>query len=195
MYSKQFSNEYCTQLVRDVSGKHDLPVDVINSSIWEIAALNAESYQKGRVLLAGDAAHRIPPTGGMGMNTGIQDAHNLAWKLAYVINGHADTLLLESYQKERRALAQFTVDWSTANGKRMRGIFEALERDDQVAFQEHLSLQHKQLNHRGLDLGFIYGSEEVFDPDEYQPSTTPGVRAPHCQIKMNRKITFNTGFI
>jgi len=182
-----FSKEYCTQLVRTVSGKHDLPVGVINTSIWEIAALNAETYQKDRVLLAGDAAHRIPPTGGMGMNIGIQDAHNLAWKLAYVINGYADPLLLESYQEERQPLAQFTVDWSATNGLRIRGMFEALDRDDQVAFQEKLSLQRKQLNHRGLDLGFIYGLTENLDPDQYQPSTIPGARAPHCEIRMNGK--------
>jgi len=185
---KKFSSEYCQQLVRDVCQNQDLSVEVINASVWGIAALNAEVYQKGRVFLAGDSAHRIPPTGGMGMNTGIQDAHNLAWKLAYVIQGYADPLLLESYQEERRPLAQFTIDWSASNGSRLHGIFDALERDDQIAFKEKLLLQSKQLSHRGLDLGFIYGSIEELDPNQYQPSTLSGARAPHCNIVIDGKL-------
>ena len=62
----------------------------------------AERYRQGRVFIAGDAAHIHPPTGGQGMNTGIQDAYNLAWKLALVVQGAAPEALLDSYEAERR---------------------------------------------------------------------------------------------
>jgi 2-polyprenyl-6-methoxyphenol hydroxylase-like FAD-dependent oxidoreductase len=72
------------------------------SSIFRISLRLAEHYQRGRVFIAGDAAHIHPPTGGQGMNTGIQDVYNLAWKLALVLQGHAPSALLESYEAERR---------------------------------------------------------------------------------------------
>jgi 2-polyprenyl-6-methoxyphenol hydroxylase-like FAD-dependent oxidoreductase len=65
------------------------------------AALVAERYRDGRVFLAGDAAHHMPPTGGFGLNTGVQDVHNLAWKLAAVLHGWAGADLLDSYEAER----------------------------------------------------------------------------------------------
>ncbi len=68
---QHFEDDYCIQLVRDVAESQDLPVEIINTSIWEMAALNADKYRAGRVFLVGDAAHRMPPTGGMGMNTGV----------------------------------------------------------------------------------------------------------------------------
>ena len=84
----------CTRLVRASLGVHDpaFPVHVRSVRSWTMSAEVAESYSRGRVLLAGDAAHRFPPAGGFGMNTGVQDAHNLAWKLAAVLKGALPTL-------------------------------------------------------------------------------------------------------
>ena len=87
----------------------------------------AERYRAGRVFLVGDAAHRFPPTGGMGMNTGIQDAHNLCWKLAAVEAGWAsDALLLDTYEVERRPVAQNNTDQSLNNAMKMLEVFGAL---------------------------------------------------------------------
>jgi hypothetical protein len=72
------------------------------SSLFRISMRLAEHYRQGRVFIAGDAAHIHPPTGGQGMNTGIQDAYNLAWKLALVLAGAAPETLLDSYESERR---------------------------------------------------------------------------------------------
>nr|BAA25606.1 hydroxylase [Rhodococcus erythropolis] len=71
-----------------------------------------DKYQVGRIFLAGDAAHRHPPTTGLGLNTAIQDAHNLVWKLASVINGDADAALLDTYEPERRLVGMRNVDWA-----------------------------------------------------------------------------------
>ena len=91
-----------------------------------MAALIAKQYRVGRVFLAGDAAHRLPPTGGFGMNTGIQDVHNLAWKLAMVINGQAEESLLDTYFTERVQIAKTNTFWSINNAKRFEKIFTAL---------------------------------------------------------------------
>ncbi len=86
----------------------------------------AASFRKGRVLLVGDSAHRFPPNGGYGMNSGIQDAHNLAWKLAFVLTGRAGARLLDSYESERRPVAESNADFSLHNAARFAQCDEAL---------------------------------------------------------------------
>jgi putative polyketide hydroxylase len=77
-----FTPERCVELVRLATGVHDLDVRILGIAPWTASAHVAEHYRRGRIFLAGDAAHEMPPTGGFGMNTGVQDVHNLAWKLA-----------------------------------------------------------------------------------------------------------------
>jgi hypothetical protein len=163
----------------------ELAVDIINISKWEMAALNAKQYRHGRIFLCGDATHRIPPTGGMGMNTGIGDAHNLAWKIAYVIKGYADQTLLDSYEQERKPLAQTTIDWSIINANRLRDIFQSLIDGNNNAFYEGLKEQTKHINHIGLDIGFIYAENPRFDPNTYESKAIIGMRAPHCWLSYN----------
>jgi putative polyketide hydroxylase len=90
------SDEEAIQLVRTAAGFPDLDLDLVNAAVWRVSAQIAQTYRRGRVFLAGDAAHLLPHTGGLGMNTGIQDGHNLAWKLGLVLRGHADTALLDT---------------------------------------------------------------------------------------------------
>ena len=99
-----------TELVRAAVGQPDLPVRIDGYSRWRATADIAQRFQDGRVFIIGDAAHLMPPNGGFGGNTGIHDAHNLAWKLAQVIRGHAHPRLLDSYASERRPVARFTVE-------------------------------------------------------------------------------------
>lgn len=194
--SADIDKAYCMQLVRDIANQDDLEVKIINTSVWEMAALNAENYRVNRIFLAGDAAHRLPPTGGMGLNLGVQDAHNLAWKLAYVIKGNANAKILDSYQSERHPFAEYTINWSSNNAKRIFAMMEALQNKNLEAFKQKLTLQEKQVNHRGLDLGFIYRSNLIYDqqtPPEldsshYQPLAIAGARAPHCKIEINGEI-------
>ena len=194
--NETFSTEQGIELVRATAQEPELAVKVINISKWEMAALNAEQYQQGRIFLCGDAAHRIPPTGGMGMNTGIGDAQNLAWKIAYVIKGYANKTLLDSYEQERKPLAQTTIDWSVVNANRMRSIFQSLIEGNDNAFREGLDEQSKHINHPGLDVGFIYQSQSLYprsteiqtvDPNAYKNIAIVGMRAPHCWFSYNNQ--------
>src|SRR6185312_1343847 len=98
------------ELVRKALGRTDIAVEVENVQRWSAAAAWAARFQDRRVFLAGDAAHVMPPTGGFGGNTGVADAHNLAWKLAMVLDGRADPALLDSYEPERRPIGHLTVE-------------------------------------------------------------------------------------
>ena len=85
-------------------------MEVLDVAHWQAEANNAARYADGRIFLAGDAAHVVPPNGGFGGNTGVQDAHNLAWKLAAVLQGEARPALLDSYEAERHPIGALTVD-------------------------------------------------------------------------------------
>src|SRR5688572_14953275 len=102
-----YTPERCAAVVRAAIGVPDLEVKILGIDPWIAAAEVAERYRVGRVFLAGDAAHHMPPTGGFGLNTGVQDAHNLAWKLAAVLNGWASPGLLDTYEAERLPYGQF----------------------------------------------------------------------------------------
>jgi len=107
-----FSDEAAADEVRKILGVADLPIKVRCVSEWVVEGVLAERYRVGRVFLAGDAAHRHPPTTGLGLNTGIQDAHNLAWKLALATQGKAGDKLLDTYEAERRPVGAFNVEWA-----------------------------------------------------------------------------------
>ncbi|MFI8966389.1 FAD-dependent oxidoreductase [Streptomyces sp. NPDC053493] len=105
---EEFTDERCREHIRRAVGVPDLHVEITGRAPWHAAERIAERYVDGRVFLAGDSAHEMPPTGAFGSNTGIQDAHNLAWKLAAVLGGWAGRGLLESYDTERRPVAEAT---------------------------------------------------------------------------------------
>jgi len=105
---EEFTDERCTDHIRRAVGVPDLDVEITGRAPWHAAQRVATSYRSGRVFLAGDSAHEMSPTGAFGSNTGIQDAHNLAWKLAAVLGGWAGEGLLDSYDAERRPVAEAT---------------------------------------------------------------------------------------
>ena len=100
----------CIELVRAGLGVDDIDVTIEDVMRWEATADVADRFRDGRIFLAGDAAHVMPPYGGYGGNTGIHDAHNLAWKLAAVLQGRAGPELLDTYEAERRPVARFTAE-------------------------------------------------------------------------------------
>src|SRR5688572_11978479 len=104
------SEERCLEWVRLALGSDDVSITIDNVMPWNAEANWAERYQQGRVFIAGDAAHAMPPNGGFGGNTGIQDAHNFAWKLAMVLKGEAAPELLDTYDPERRPVGVFTTE-------------------------------------------------------------------------------------
>ena len=104
-----FDDEQVRTLVRRAAGRDDVRADLFDARSWEVAAYVADRFRSGRVFLVGDAAHVMPPTGGFGGNTGIHDAHNLAWKLAAVHRGDVRDVLLDTYDAERGPIVRATV--------------------------------------------------------------------------------------
>jgi len=105
---EEFTDQRCVEYIRRAVGVADLDVQITGRAPWHAAQRVARSYRSGRVFLAGDSAHEMSPTGAFGSNTGIQDAHNLAWKLAAVLGGWAGEGLLDTYDAERRPVAEAT---------------------------------------------------------------------------------------
>ncbi|WP_079132156.1 FAD-dependent monooxygenase [Streptomyces nanshensis] len=101
--------------LRESLGLHDHELSVHRITRWRLEGVVAERYRLGRVFLLGDAAHRHPPTGGFGLNSAVQDAHNLAWKLAAVLHGRAGEGLLDTYEDERKRIAARNVQHAVNN--------------------------------------------------------------------------------
>ena len=121
-----FDDTAAKRIVAKAIGDLAAPLTLKAVSSWNMSAQVATAFRSGRVLLAGDACHRFPPTGGLGMNTGIQDAHNLVWKLAAVAEGRAPDTLLDTYELERKPIAQRNTDQSVHNLQKMGMIDDAL---------------------------------------------------------------------
>ena len=121
-----------TQVARQLVGDPELEIDLISANTWTVNNCFATHMQKGRVFIMGDAAHRHPPSNGLGSNTSIQDGYNLAWKLAAVIKGHATPKLLDSYSTERAPIARQIVTRANQSIAEFGPIFEALGMDGGV---------------------------------------------------------------
>jgi 2,4-dichlorophenol 6-monooxygenase len=111
--------------IREVLGVPDLELTLHEVTSWSVEAVLAERYRHGRAFLVGDAAHRQPPAVGLGLNSGIQDAHNLAWKLAAVLSGRAGDALLDTYEAERRPVGQFNLGWAMSAAGHLQVVTNA----------------------------------------------------------------------
>ncbi|MFG3723464.1 FAD-dependent oxidoreductase [Streptomyces massasporeus] len=121
------TTEYAESVVRTLVGDDDIPVTVRSSSAWTVNEMYAETYANGRVFCAGDAVHRHPPSNGLGSNTSIQDAYNLAWKLKLVLDGTAHPRLLDSYTAERAPVGRQIVTRANRSIRETAPVFEALD--------------------------------------------------------------------
>lgn len=166
------------KMVIQAVGRSDLPIEIVTTGRWVLSALIAESFSSGRVFLAGDAAHTLPPArGGYGANTGIEDAFNLAWKLASVTSGASTPALLETYDAERRPIAWLRHDQIFA---RQDYASVATEDEKQVAVIEDAA----------MELGQVYRSRAVLGAGDHLPPAMrpeqwagqPGTRAPHLWV-------------
>ncbi len=160
--------------VRRAAGVDDLPVTLTGVARWRATADVARRFRSGRVFLAGDAAHLMPPNGGFGGNTGIHDAHNLAWKLALVLSGVAHDRLLDTYDAERRPAATFTVE--QAYTRYVTRTAPYLGKKDFQPLADDFD----------IELGYLYGADVVHE----HPSLShgrPGSRAPHLWIEQDGK--------
>jgi 2-polyprenyl-6-methoxyphenol hydroxylase-like FAD-dependent oxidoreductase len=200
----------CARIVREALEDPELEFQVDTVGSWAMTAQVAESYRAGRVFLAGDAAHRFPPTGGLGLNSGVQDAHNLAWKIAAVLRGWAPASLLESYESERRPVAQTNADQSLRNALKLVEVPQALgvtdlspascERMEKTLadaaglarVRAAIESQAEHFDMPGLQLGFCYeeGALVRSESDQppplevrrFTPSGCPGARLPHAWL-------------
>ncbi len=178
---EDFTEERCIDLVRKAIGLPDLTVEVISVLPWEMAARAAERLVVGRVFIAGDAAHLMPPIGGFGASTGIQDAHNLAWKLALVLRGLAGPELLKTYESEREP-----VDWFTTEQARLRYQESNRRWSANAGERAEVGMAHDLV----VMLGYHYNSPAIVEPRQQMPSLEqvvldgePGTRAPHLWIE------------
>jgi 2-polyprenyl-6-methoxyphenol hydroxylase-like FAD-dependent oxidoreductase len=185
------SDEESIQIVRKAAGIPDLDLNLVNAAVWRVSAQVARSYGRGRVFLAGDAAHLLPHTGGLGMNTGIQDAHNLAWKLGLVVRGQAAPSLLDTYQIERGPVAKCNAEWSVGNGDTLKRIISSAIAEDQPAVAKAIEDENAHIRQDGAELGFSYASPAVVgdgtsppapSQTRYTPTAVPGCRAPHVWL-------------
>ena len=173
----------CADLLRAALEQPDLDFRVETISTWFMTAQVAKRYRDRRIFLLGDAVHRFPPTGGLGLNTGVQDAHNLAWKLALVLRGAADERLLDSYEAERRPVAQHNANQSLKNALKLIEVPQALAEPGQPRLAEAIANQAEHFDMPGLQLGFSYDAgAPPPEPREYAPSGAPGARVPHAWL-------------
>lgn len=189
------------QMVIDYMGK-EFDFDILTANPWTAHYLVAEEYRKGRVFMAGDACHQFMPTGGYGMNTGIAEVGNLAWKIAAAVHGWGGERLLDSYPIERRPIARLS--WQTSK-RHLDVRFKINEFYQQAgdicsntgeAAKNRLKLgrQIADLGNGeneawGTEHGYRYegspviaeevGTPPTFDMFDYRPSTWPGCRLPH----------------
>lgn len=182
-------------LARKQTGIADLDVKVISRSIWRLSRQVADKFRSGNVFLVGDAAHRFPPNGGFGMNSGIQDAHNLAWKMRLVFDGKAGAGLLDSYDVERRPIAESNADFSLGNQKRFLKTDAALRSGNIDEINFWIRDSHNHLHSSGQSLGFSYEDGAVIQDGTarvalqarwYRPSDRPGGRFPHWYTDLAR---------
>jgi 2-polyprenyl-6-methoxyphenol hydroxylase-like FAD-dependent oxidoreductase len=173
------SDERCVEFVREALGAPELAVEVENVQRWNSCAEWAAQLQDGPVFITGDAAHNMPPTGGFGGNTGIQDAHNLAWKLALVLEGAAGPGLLATYDAERRAVAEFTVEQAYT-----RYVLRLAPELGKENLQPIVPEATVELGYRYRSAAVLSEADDDDAPaeDPAAPTARPGTRAPHLVV-------------
>jgi 2-polyprenyl-6-methoxyphenol hydroxylase-like FAD-dependent oxidoreductase len=165
------SESHLIDLVRTGVGEQNLPVRIDGYTRWRATAHVARQFQDRRIFIAGDAAHLMPPNGGFGGNTGIHDAHNLAWKLALVTQGHASTGLLASYASERQPVARFTVEQAFSRYvARTAPWLEPSQRPESL------------VDDFDIELGYLYNCSLGIHADPRTTRGIPGSRAPHVWL-------------
>jgi 2,4-dichlorophenol 6-monooxygenase len=205
---QDYDDERCRALVVRAIGQQ-VALRILHRGSWNMSAQVAQAMRDRRIFLAGDAAHRFPPTGGLGLNTGIQDVHGLAWKLCAVEDGWAPESILATYATERLPTARNNADQSLRNAVKLAQVPRALGTSQEPtrarmeaslgdpqrrrAVEEAIADQAEHFDMLGLQLGYAY-EEGVLVADggeapslrnpvrEYAASSRPGARLPHAWL-------------
>ncbi|MEV7403482.1 FAD-dependent monooxygenase [Streptomyces sp. NPDC091267] len=179
---EDFTDERCAEHIRKAVGAADIDVEITGKAPWHAAERVADRYSRGRVFLAGDSAHEMSPTGAFGSNTGIQDAHNLAWKLATVLRGEAGPGLLDTYEAERLPVARATSERASArSGEHSHPGYAP---PPTVGGGKRGGMLNVALGYRYVD-GAVLGvdPEQQVVPQGMQLTGEPGSRAPHLWVR------------
>ncbi|KAJ5889778.1 FAD binding domain-containing protein [Penicillium tannophilum] len=200
---ESWDEKHCREIVDAAIGVK-VPYDILSYRPWVLSRNVAHSYRMGQVFLAGDAAHSFPPTGGLGLNSGLGDVHNLAYKLAAVHHGWGGDSLLDTYESDRRQVALVNSNQSVKNGKQIFGLLKALGTTDtdvdiarqnlyhniqdpeaMVEINKGIEGQREHFDNLGLHIGYVYGDKEIpSNVSVFHPSCVPGARLPHAWIKV-----------
>lgn len=198
-----FSTDAIVDKVRGFVGDPDLRIDINATSVWYVNEAFAPRYSKGRVFCGGDAVHRHPPSSGLGSNTSIQDGFNLAWKLAYVLDGSADPQLLETYSEERAPVGEFVVRRANQSRRDYSALTEVFAGPDlrdpagsglarlkspgpdgaaaRDALRRAIDFKQDEFNSQGVDMNQRYTSSAVV-PD---PSAGPEIPDRDFEVYLN----------
>lgn len=201
---EDYTDDRCLAVVERAAGT-ELAAEILGRGTWWMSSQTVESMGEGRIFLAGDAAHRFPPTGGLGLNSGMQDIHGLMWRLGAITAGRASAALLESYETERIPVARNNAHQSLTNAIKLVELPAALgtaaeptserlhasladpTKAAEIAAAVEMQRQHFDLF--GLQLGYVYAdgalvpeglAAEPRSPSEYEPTALPGARLPHA---------------
>ncbi|MEU7858424.1 FAD-dependent monooxygenase [Nonomuraea sp. NPDC049141] len=186
--------------LRTALGLEDHPLTVHLITRWSIEGVVADRFRDGRVFLLGDAAHRHPPTGGLGLNSAIQDAANLSWKLAAVLHSHADERLLDTYEPERKPVTARNVQRSVENAlnhivtsqaasivpgadpetnwRQMRRLWSGLPEDAEYAraVRRAIAGQSMEFNEHNIEYGYTYASAAIVGDGTPEPDNPDPIR-------------------
>jgi 2,4-dichlorophenol 6-monooxygenase len=209
----QLTDEEATRIVHELIGDREVPVRIKSTSLWTVNNQYATRYREGRVFCMGDAVHRHPPSNGLGSNTSIQDAYNLAWKLAFVIQGKANATLLDSYDPERVPVGRQVVARANKSLETYGPIFESLGLAGSQAsiegrkaptpeaavqreeLRKAVAAKHYEYSGHGVEMNQHYVSSAVVAEGEslpvpqrdyelyYHATTLPGARLPHVWLQ------------
>ncbi len=185
---------FATQVARQLVGDPHLEIELLSAGTWTVNNMYATDMQKGRVFIMGDAAHRHPPSNGLGSNTSIQDGFNLAWKLASVLKGQANATLLDSYTTERAPIAKQVVTRANQSIGEFGPIFESLGMDggtdivkiqasmearcdagpaaekQRAAIREAIAFKKYEFDAHGVEMNQRYRSNAVVTDGQLEPA-------------------------
>ncbi|KAK9447025.1 FAD binding domain-containing protein [Limtongia smithiae] len=193
----------CRKTVTAAIGQ-ETKFEVLSYRPWVLSRKVAQAYQIDRVFLAGDAAHSFPPTGGLGLNSGLGDVHNLAYKIAAALQGWGGERTLQSYQFDRRQVALVNSAQSIKNGQKIFGFLKSLGATDpnvatarqnlyatiadpaaQPAIEQGIESQREHFDNLGLHIGYVYGDRTIPEnASVFQPKFVVGARLPHAWIAL-----------